>query len=265
MRRDIRHHIADLGYVVAFYIGLVWSANSGFALNESNPYTAIGGRNVFALKPPTPTSTVNTPPPVPPAGIELQGFTTILGRPQVLLKVKMPPKPPEPAKDRSLVMDVGQREGEVEVVEMDAYAGTVKIKNQGNLIPLNLKDNATKPTAGPALPPPVPAALPPHGNIAPPASGTGGAATPAGTGIPLPTRSLRTDSAGSAGDAGNPYSRGTGQSASSSPEATMQKIEANVALYEANRIKNEDLIKAGAKIPRMPQHTFLREASGNNP
>lgn len=172
---------------VAFCASIIGFASAALALNEGNPYTAIAGRNVFALRPPTPQAPVNTPPPVVPAGIELQGFTTILGRPQVLLKLKTPPRPPEPAKDRSLVMDIGQREGEVEVMEMDAYAGTVTLKNQGNLLTLNLKDNSSKPTAGPALPAtaattgllPPPQLPPPH---------------PALPTMPksLPTRSLRT-------------------------------------------------------------------------
>ena len=122
------------------------------ALTSDNPYSTIFSRNVFALKPPQPVLPPTIALVVVPAGIDLQGFTTILGRPQVLLKVKIPPRPPEPAKDQFMVMDVGQREGDVEVLEIDAYAGVVKIRNQGNLLTLTLKENGLKPAEGPAIP-----------------------------------------------------------------------------------------------------------------
>jgi hypothetical protein len=158
MRYDFRLQTLGFRLSVALLSGLALGGASAFALSDANPYAAIAGRNVFALKPPTPTTPATVTTPTVPPNIELQGFTTILGRAQVLLKIKLPPRPPEPAKDRSLVMDVGQREGDVEVIEMDAYAGSVKLKNQGNLVSLNLKDNGSKPTAGPALP--APGALP---------------------------------------------------------------------------------------------------------
>lgn len=184
--------------MVALYTGLALSGVTALALTESNPYGAIAGRNVFALKPPTPTPSVAVTAPTVPPNIELQGFTTILGRAQVLLKIKTPPRPPEPAKDRSLVMDIGQREGDVEVLEMDAYAGVVKLKNQGNLISLNLKDNAARPAAGPALT--LPAAAPAAGMLPPPTQpqlparpsvGATPSTTPVGGGSPLPTRAVR--------------------------------------------------------------------------
>ncbi len=193
MKRDFRLQTSGFRLSVVLLGALGFAATSGWALNEGNPYTAISGRNVFALKPPTPPPVVDPAKNTPPPNLELQGFTTILGRAQVLLKIKLPPRPPEPAKDRSLVMDVGQREGDVEVLEMDAYAGTVKLRNQGNTISLNLKDNASKPTAGPALPAPAgPAAagLPPP-QLPPPPASVSAAPQPARG---LPTRQLRAPS-----------------------------------------------------------------------
>jgi hypothetical protein len=40
-------------------------------------------------------------------------------------------------------------------------------------------------------------------------------------------------------------------------EALTRSPEENVLLYEANRIKNQDLINAGVKLPRMPQHPLM--------
>ena len=227
--------------VAALCAGILGCAVSSFALTENNPYAAIGGRNVFALKPPVAVTNVGTAVVTSPAGLELQGFTTILGRPQVLIKMKVPPRPPEPAKDRSLVMDVGQREGDVEIVEMDTRAGIVKLKNQGNLVSLNLKDNSSKLTPGPALPtPPMPS---PAGMIPPPtpAPGTsaasgGGVSTstmggsPSG-GVGLPTRSIRSNGGVPQG------STGYGNSSGNSTAMSNLSREEQAALILANKEK----------------------------
>lgn len=234
-------------------LGIVFCTQIAEAVVDSSPYAAIAGRNSFALKPPAPPAAVVTPV-TPPSGIELQGISTILGRPQVLLKIKVPPRPPEPAKDKSVVLDIGQREGDVEVLSIDNVAGIVSLKNQGSPLTLNMKDNAAKPAAGPALPPPS-LLPPPPANLPAPSSGTG-AVAPNGGGISLPTRSLRSDS--SVNTAAPLTGSGNTQQ---TPEAIAQRTEANVALYEVNRLKNEELIKAGAKIPRMPAHSLLRSSS----
>ena len=137
---------------------------------------------------------------------------------------------PEPAKDRSLVMDVGQREGEVEVLEMNTTAGTVTIKNQGNLLTLNLKDNSSKPAAGPALaaPPVAGAALPPP-QLPPPAQ----VLPPAPAARSLPNRQLRT----------NPNTALTSPAPAvrngPTPE-TMMSSEEQTILIEALRMKHKD-------------------------
>jgi hypothetical protein len=241
--------------VVALLAVVFLFTRHAFALNEGNPYVSIAGRNVFALKPPSLPSPANTQPVTPPAGIELQGFTTILGRPQVLLKVKIPPKPPEPAKDRSLVMDIGQREGDVEVLEMDTRAGVVKLKNQGNSISLNLKENAAKPAAGPALA--APAMLPPPGAIPPPATSALPSASPGGASVSpfggssstpnanpranLPTRSIRSTGA----NTGANVQGGQGE-----PNDNLS-VEARFALIEIERERTKAAVDAG-RLPPLP-------------
>jgi hypothetical protein len=236
-----------IAVLVCVFAGVV----KGGAVTESNPYSAIAGRNVFSLRPLPVNIATNSVPPTPASGIELQGFSTILGRPQVLLKVKVPPKPPEPAKDKALVMDVGQRDGDVEVVSMDAYAGTVNLKNQGNLVSLNLKDNAAKPQAGPSLPTPM---LPSSG-IRPTIPPPGGPAASPGGGIPLPTRSLR-----SGGDSASSGTSATGaQAGTAQVEAINRNPEVNVANYAVSQAKNEEARQSGALIPKLPKHPFLRD------
>jgi hypothetical protein len=219
MKRDFR--------LPAFVVlGVTICSLSALALTE-NPYQSIVGRNVFALKAPT-AAPVVAPPAVAPAGIDLQGFTTILGRPQVLLKIKLPPKPPEPARDQPVVMDIGERKGEVEVVSIDTVAGIVRLKNQDRDFTLTMKDNAAKPAPGLALPAPPVAGLPPA--LPAPAAAPGAAiGNPGGGAVPsLPTRTLRSP----ASVPGNnvPMSRGSAPQSAGSLSAVEQQ-----ALIEVQR------------------------------
>lgn len=161
-----------------------------------NPYDSIVGRNVFGLKPPPPPPAPPDPDKLnPPPTIELQGLTTINGRPQVLFKAKLPAKPPAPAQDASFVMSAGERQGEIEVVEINERDGVVKFNNHGRLQELNMKDNAAKPVAGAAIPalpiPGAPPGVPPPAaaafNPVPPASPAG---TTLGGGRTIPTTGL---------------------------------------------------------------------------
>lgn len=253
MKRTFRFLTSDLRPLLA--VICLSSAATASAITESNPYTAIVGRNTFALKPPAvavpPVTTVVTPPP----NVSLQGISTILGRAQALLKVKIAARPPEPAKEQSLVMDVGQREGDVEVVSIDPATGTVNLSNQGSPLTLNIKD-ADKPTAGPAITavpslasvPGIAPSLPPPAQVVP------GAADVANK-VMVPTRPLRADGAATPGAVA-----GAGQTAGAAAPVSMDKVAANVVLYEANRLKNEKLREQGVKLPKMPQHTLLQQA-----
>lgn len=253
MKRAFRSPTAGLRLLMLSSVILL-SAVTAPALTEGNPYTAIVGRNTFALKPPAPAAGPVVPPPAPPPNISLQGISTILGRAQALLKVKIAPKPPEPAKEQSLVMDVGQREGDVEVLSIDPATGTVNLSNQGSPLTLNIKD-ADKPIAGPAITSVQPMAnlpgfvpsLPPPAQVVP-------AAADVGNKQMVPTRQLRTDAASASGVVP------AGQSATTAAPVSMDKVAANVLLYEANRLKNEKLREQGVKLPKMPVHTLLQQA-----
>jgi hypothetical protein len=175
------------------------------ALTPDNPYQAIVGRNVFSLKPPPlPPNPEDLVKKEPPPKIKLQGLTTILGRRQVLCKVMMPAKPPErpQPQEMSLVMSEGDRQGEIEVVEINDEVGSVKFKNHDVVQLLNMKDDADKPViaaAPPGLPPGAlpgmlpgaqPSALP---ALPPPPTFNPGAPNTTTTmgGSPIPQRMLR--------------------------------------------------------------------------
>ena len=120
----------------------------------ATPYQAIVERNVFGLKPPTPPPDPEANKPPPPK-ILLQGITTLLGNKRALLKVSVPAKPPEPAKEIPLVLAEGQRDGEIEVLAIDENARTVKVNDYGTVVDLNFESNGVKIAASP-----VPAAPP---------------------------------------------------------------------------------------------------------
>jgi hypothetical protein len=161
---------------------------------SESPYQAIVERNVFGLRPP-PVIDTNTPPPQPAAKITLTGITTILGKTQALMSVQTAGKP----QPEFFMLTEGQRAGEIEVLEINETAGTVKVTNQGVAQVLDFKSDGAKLQAAlPGIPPPgspgLPGIPPPPGN---PATRT------------IPTRTLRLPlpQAG-----GNPASPGAGHS-----------------------------------------------------
>lgn len=167
-----------------------------------NPYLGIVDRNVFGLKPPPPPPDpeANKPPPPP---ITLTGITTILGNKRALMKTApVAAKPGEPAKEQSYILTIGQRDGDIEVLDIDEKAGSVKVRYAGNESTLTFEKNgpkigATPLPAAPAIPVPAGAIPPPMGIPAP----AGASPTPFpsfGTPTPGVTRPLRMPSQGAA-------------------------------------------------------------------
>ena len=122
-------------------------------------FEGIPERNAFGLKPP-PKVESNTPPPQL-AKIVLTGITTILGNKRALMKVHpVGAKPADQGKENSLILTEGQREGDIEVIEINEGAGSVKVSNAGTVMTLTFEKDGAK---LPATPVPAVAAsgLPP--------------------------------------------------------------------------------------------------------
>jgi hypothetical protein len=85
----------------------------------SNLYKAIPDRNVFKLTEPPQVQPPSNPPPVLPK-ITLTGITTILGRKLAVLRVQLPPLGGQPAKEESYMLAEGQRDGNIEVLQIDS-------------------------------------------------------------------------------------------------------------------------------------------------
>lgn len=168
---------------------------------SSNPYSGIVDRNVFGLKdpPPAPPPPDNKP---PPPKITLTGITTIFGNKRALMKAPVAAKLAalgqlaEPAHDQTYMLAEGQRDGDIEVLEIDAKLNTVKVNNSGQIMTLNFDDNGVKLSS--TLP--AGAAVP---GMAPPAPGGIPAPTPNPFASPgfnksIPTRTLRLPAANGA-------------------------------------------------------------------
>jgi hypothetical protein len=161
-------YIVNVRTVPKLWIGVLATAivaSDGLAIvpdSTSTQYQDIKDRNVFGLRPPqVVTSQSNLPPQVPK--ITLTGITTILGNKRALMKMlPVGLKPGETAKEVSLILTEGQRESEVEVLQIDEKAGSVRVNNSGTVMTLTFeKDGAKLPaTSGPGAGPGVPNPLP---------------------------------------------------------------------------------------------------------
>jgi hypothetical protein len=177
--------------------------------SEGTPYKDIAGRNVFGLKPipPAPGPEANLP---PPPKITLTGIFTILGNKRAMMKVAPPARPGVKPEEQSYVLAVGQRDGDIEVLDIDEKAGIVKVNNYGTITNINWENNGAKIVSAPA--PPVPGAPGAMGGGLPPPPG--GVVAPAANPYnprTIPTaRQMRTNPTGAAN-----YGGGYGNTAAS--------------------------------------------------
>lgn len=120
-------------------------------------YRSIPDRNAFKLKPGQELEIKESPQPALPK-IILTGITTILRNKRALMMVIPPVRPGEQPKESSLILAEGQREGDVEVLQIDDNAGTVKVINSGRETTLSFEKDAAKlpatlaPVPGPGAP-----------------------------------------------------------------------------------------------------------------
>ena len=121
-----------------------WTTGRG-ADTAGNPYKIIALRNIFGLRPPPPPQKVEAPS-VPLPNIVLTGITTILGEKRAFLEITSLARPPQPPKPQSCILTEGQREGDVQVVQIDPKAESVKILNSGVEMLLTFDKNGRKPT-----------------------------------------------------------------------------------------------------------------------
>jgi hypothetical protein len=120
------------------------SARGDVVPRSVKEYDAIGKNNVFKLKEPAPPAETPTPqPPLPK--IFLSGITTMMNQKYAFLKA--PAAPGDKSGEQSLMLREGQKEGSIEILEIDEKAGRVRINNSGAVMDLTFDRDA--PTSNP--------------------------------------------------------------------------------------------------------------------
>jgi len=155
-------------FVLVLPMGATVSAiTSDTSSSTATGYEGIAERNIFGLKPP--------PPPAPPADtvkppalkITLTGITTFGGK-KALMKTTGAIKPGEAAKEQYYILREQEKDGEIEVLQIDEKNGMVKVMNSGTEQTLTFdKDGVKPPGPGPGATP-VAGAPHPGGLLAPP-------------------------------------------------------------------------------------------------
>jgi hypothetical protein len=132
---------------IAFYC----SADVIDAASSGAPYGRIAERNLFGLHDPVVVQAITPPPTLP--RVTLSGTTTILGYRLALLRVQSPAKPGEQQREESFMLSEGQREGRIEVLEINEKAGTVRVNNSGTEMTVVFEKDAGKVAGGPTTTP----------------------------------------------------------------------------------------------------------------
>jgi hypothetical protein len=231
--------------------GLVLSAGAGRAVAASpaNPYAGIVERNVFALKPP-PTPKPPDPPPKPPLPkIELTGITSIFGQKQAMGRVLVPPN-----LVNSFFLSEGQREGDVEVLEIDEKAGAVHFNNRGEPQWVSLPTNNVAGTAGaPQRGAPPPVTVNPAASPVPAMPAISGAPRT----IPIPQRPIRPPTAPgepadlSAAPAMTPPMMSVPAMAPPPAPVTTMTPEEQIIMMEVERERTKEQVQRG-ELPPLP-------------
>lgn len=97
----------------------------------ANPYESIMERNIFGLKPPPTLEIAPTNP--PPPQVKLLGVARVFGRKKALMKIAEGSRPVDMNKDPTVVLEEGQGEKGVELLEIDEANATVKVDNHGTV------------------------------------------------------------------------------------------------------------------------------------
>ena len=125
------------------------------AVMADNPYQEIAMKNAFGLKAgPAVVEEAVIEKPLPQANLALSGMARLAGEKQVFLSVTVP------GEKRATYLRLGEqeREGGIEILEIDLKNEQVRIKQNGQLIMMTFMTHGIKASAPPVLiaPPPMP-------------------------------------------------------------------------------------------------------------
>jgi hypothetical protein len=129
-------------------VAILICANAAWA--QTNPFEAILTRNVFGLVPIPPAA---KPPDPPLPKITLTGITTVTGVARALLKMAPLPGAAGAGGDRFFNLKLGERDGDLEVLEINEKSGTVVVAYTGRTLTLGFEAEKTNSPPPPILNP----------------------------------------------------------------------------------------------------------------
>ena len=106
----------------------------------ANEYEGIAHGNMFHLRPPLSDNTNALAVIRSPLHIELRGITTIFENPQAIIEVFDASQKQSNASARSFILEVGQHEGDLTILEIDPLREIVRLDDQGEEVTLKLSD-----------------------------------------------------------------------------------------------------------------------------
>ena len=129
--------------------GLIIACLIGFSLvciseqsGNSNPYQTITERNVFGLKPAIQLPPATSDQPQTIKNLFLTGISVKKGEKVAHFAT---PDPSKPGTQKYFSLREKDSDSGIEVLEINERAGTVKIKNYGNIVDLSFEKNGLKP------------------------------------------------------------------------------------------------------------------------
>jgi len=156
-KSNVRSSKCIFGTLAALSLSFGTNVLSGASSMEV--YGQIPARNLFGLHEPVQQKV--DPPPLQLPKITLNGINTINGK-LVFLKVQYPAKPGEKQQsEESLTLTEGQREGVIELLEINEKAGTIRVNNSGTEMTIGFDKDAGKVASNPP-PGPQPTGGPPN-------------------------------------------------------------------------------------------------------
>jgi len=192
-----RMRISPKPFICISFLGVLgWTLQATIPERPANDYSEVPEQNLFGLKPPQAIQQSAPAPQLPK--IVLTGITTILGNKRALMKTQpaagKPGQPGQQEKEHSVILTEGQREGDIEVLQIDENAGSVKVNNSGTVMTLTFEKDDAKLPPTPAAPP-LPGATPPVAGGVPVITTNQAVLNPALSNAPgmhpLPTRNFR--------------------------------------------------------------------------
>jgi hypothetical protein len=139
-------------------LALNTSAKAATPAPSEHPYQGIVARNLFGLIP-VPVPSIVAPKSRPLPKIVLTGIVSGFFPSRAVMKISLPPKPGEPAREQSCSLTVGERDGDLELLEIREKSGSVRVRYAGEEVPISFGplDNVVRPAAASGNAAPIPA------------------------------------------------------------------------------------------------------------